>query len=167
MFDEYKTRSRLIKRIIFWSVVVGAILAFMFSPLNVKSVVAQTPSNNSQIHGLEYQIPKIQEDPKPLNTCDAIGGCVWEIDRYNQGSTLDRAVLIIFDIIFIAIFLAGLIAVIMIIYGAVFILTAAGDETRFKTGKETVINAIIGLVIVILAFTIVNVIQEVITNINI
>jgi hypothetical protein len=42
------------------------------------------------------------------------------------------------------------VATIMIIYGAFQILTAAGDPEKFKTGKQTILYAVIGLAIILL-----------------
>lgn len=43
------------------------------------------------------------------------------------------------------------IVVIVILYGAFMILTAVGDETKFKTGKTIIIYAILALIIALLA----------------
>ena len=52
--------------------------------------------------------------------------------------------------------LAGIVAVIMIIIGAVRYTTSQGDPGRVKKGKDTILYGVIGLVIAILAFAIVN-----------
>jgi len=51
---------------------------------------------------------------------------------------------------------AGIIAVIMIIYGAFRYITAGGNAGAITKAKDTILFAVIGLVIAILAFTIVN-----------
>ena len=50
----------------------------------------------------------------------------------------------------------GLIAVVMIILGGISYMTSAGDSSKVKKGKDTILYGIIGLVIVGLAFAIVN-----------
>lgn len=60
-------------------------------------------------------------------------------------------------------FLVGVsipIAGLMILYGAFLILTAAGSPERFKTAKNTILYAIIGLVVVLLSKGLVVVITE-------
>ena len=52
--------------------------------------------------------------------------------------------------------LVGLVAVIMIIIGAVNLQTSQGDTTKVKKAKDTIMYGIIGLVVAILAFAIVN-----------
>lgn len=52
----------------------------------------------------------------------------------------------------------ALIAVLMIIWGGVQYLTAAGDQDRTRSGKDTITHAVMGLVIAGLAYAIVNLI---------
>ena len=50
----------------------------------------------------------------------------------------------------------GIVAVIMIIIGGIFYVISAGDPGKIKKAKDTILYGIIGLVIVLLAFAIVN-----------
>src|SRR3989338_6473758 len=59
---------------------------------------------------------------------------------------------------------AGLIAVIFLIIGGFRYITAGGNEETAEEAKKTVTNAIIGIVIVILAFVIVRVISNALIN---
>ena len=54
------------------------------------------------------------------------------------------------------IFVIGMVAVVMIILGGVNYATSQGDAGKVKKGKDTILYGIIGLVIAILAFAIVN-----------
>lgn len=49
----------------------------------------------------------------------------------------------------------GIVAVIMVIFGGFRYITAAGDSTKTKTAKDTILYALIGIIIVALAQTIV------------
>lgn len=60
-------------------------------------------------------------------------------------------------------YLAGAIAVIVIIFGGIRYVTSTGDATRVKQAKDTILFGIIGLVISLLAFAIV---KFVIANVN-
>ncbi len=51
---------------------------------------------------------------------------------------------------------AGLLAILMIIWGAIQYSTSAGDPGKIQKSKKTIINSVIGVVIVILAASIVN-----------
>lgn len=53
-------------------------------------------------------------------------------------------------------FAGGILAVIMIIYGAFRYVTSNGDASKIKSAKDTILYAVIGLVIVIAAYAIVN-----------
>ena len=50
----------------------------------------------------------------------------------------------------------GFLAVAMIIYGGFMLLTAQGDPARIKRGKDVVLYSVIGLILVVLAYAIVN-----------
>ena len=50
----------------------------------------------------------------------------------------------------------GIVAVIMIIYGGFKIATSAGAADKVKSGKDTIIYGIIGMVIALFAYAIVN-----------
>lgn len=50
----------------------------------------------------------------------------------------------------------GIVAVIMIILGGIFYVISAGDPGKIKKAKDTILYGIIGLVIVLLSFAIVN-----------
>lgn len=54
------------------------------------------------------------------------------------------------------VFIVGMVAVVMIILGGVNYATSQGDAGKVKKGKDTILYGIIGLVISILAFAIVN-----------
>lgn len=50
----------------------------------------------------------------------------------------------------------GLLAVIMIIFGGIFYVTAAGEQEKADKGKKIITYAVIGIVIILLSFAIVN-----------
>lgn len=56
----------------------------------------------------------------------------------------------------ILIFLVGALAVIMLIYGGLMYVISAGDSKRVETAKNTILYAIIGIVVSVLAFAGVN-----------
>ncbi|HET8884023.1 MAG TPA: hypothetical protein VFM68_00955 [Candidatus Saccharimonadales bacterium] len=60
------------------------------------------------------------------------------------------------DIINVMLFLIGAISVIMIIIGGIRYTTSAGDSSRVKASKDTIMYAVVGLVIALMAFAIVN-----------
>ena len=56
--------------------------------------------------------------------------------------------------------LAGLISVLFLIIGGFWYITSAGNEETAEKGKNTAINAIIGIVIIVLSWVIVNVVSN-------
>ena len=66
------------------------------------------------------------------------------------GSTLDHVITIILMI-------AGALAVIYLIYSGIIYITAAGNPDAAKKGQQGVINAIIGIVIIIAVYFIIRV----------
>lgn len=54
----------------------------------------------------------------------------------------------------------GFLAIGMIIYGGFMLLTAQGDPARIKRGKDVVLYSVIGLILVVLAYAIVNFIMN-------
>ena len=59
-------------------------------------------------------------------------------------------------IISVVLGLLGLAAVIMIIYGGFMYVTSAADSAKIKKAKDTITYGVVGLVIAMLAFAIVN-----------
>ena len=56
------------------------------------------------------------------------------------------------------------IAVLFLIIGGFWYITSAGNEETAEKGKNTAINAIIGIVIIILSYVIVNVVSTLVAN---
>lgn len=52
--------------------------------------------------------------------------------------------------------IAGGVAIIYLIYSGILYLTAAGNPDAAKKGQQGVVNAIIGIIIIVLAYTIIN-----------
>jgi hypothetical protein len=61
-------------------------------------------------------------------------------------------------------YFAGMVAVIMIIVGGYLYMTARGDATQAANGRKTLVNALIGLAITILAYIIVQAVVNFITK---
>ena len=78
----------------------------------------------------------------------AAAGC-----KGKSTGTLDNSITIILKNV---ILILGLIAVIFIIIGGVNYMTSSGDATKTKKAKDTILYAVIGLIICALAFVIVN-----------
>lgn len=56
------------------------------------------------------------------------------------------------NVINIILFIAGVLAVVYLIYSGILYITAAGNPDAAKKGQQGIINAVIGIVIIVLAF---------------
>ena len=63
----------------------------------------------------------------------------------------------VFEITKLALSFAGIIAVIMLLWGAFLYVTSYGEEAKIETAKKTVIWSIVGLIVLALAYTIINI----------
>jgi hypothetical protein len=71
---------------------------------------------------------------------------------------------LIVDVVQLMLIFAGAVAVIFVIIGGYLYITAGGNEEQSEKGKKSLINAIIGIVIIIMSYAIINVVQNTITS---
>jgi hypothetical protein len=84
---------------------------------------------------------------------------------FPQGATREQDIgQIAHKIINWALYLAAIIAVIFIIYGGFLYITSAGNATQAGTGRTTLVNALIGLVIIVLSYMLVQVVYNFVAN---
>ena len=82
-------------------------------------------------------------------------------DAFPSGATTEKDVPeLIHKVINWALYLAGILAVIFIIYGGFLYITSAGNDAQAKTGRAALQNALIGLVIVVLSYMIVQIVYN-------
>ena len=74
------------------------------------------------------------------------------IFAFNTGHNLQITVI---SLLKLAIGILGLVAVIFLIYGGIMYITAGGNPESATKARTIIINAIIGIVIILLAFTVV------------
>ena len=75
------------------------------------------------------------------------------IKKEDTDMTLDQTII---NIINAVIGILGLIAVVVIILGGISYMTSSGDAGKVKKAKDTILYGVIGLVVCVLAFAIVN-----------
>ena len=148
-----------VKKIILWSVIIGGIVA-LFIPVFAQSNKFSLASSVGSV------AVRAREDPCALfgeERCIGGGDVGRSLDTEDTGEGLAR---LIFSVINIFILIAGAVAVFFAVFAGYLILTSSGDQGQEKKGKETLRNALIGLVIVLLATGIVAVVQRFITGLN-
>ena len=72
------------------------------------------------------------------------------------GDTKDTSGTLITSVINVMLFIIGVLSVIMIIYGGIIYVISAGDSGRVSKAKNTIMYAIVGLIVALLAYAIVN-----------
>lgn len=111
---------------------------------------------------LDKQVLGIPTWYKYLRGDDSSGTClpILRVDDVPQGQVSEKninsALPIALAILEIAITLAGIIAFIMVIWGSVKFMLALGEPDKFAAGRKTVQNAMIGLVIILVASRVVS-----------
>lgn len=73
---------------------------------------------------------------------------------------------LVIRVINIALGLAFLIAVIFLIYGGFVYVFSAGNEDKAKTGRNTVVNALIGITIIVLSYVIVQIVARAVSGLG-
>lgn len=84
------------------------------------------------------------------------GACDGNTSKICGATTNDDLPKIMKNVINLLFFVIGVIAVIMIIVGGIRYSTSGGDSSQIQAAKNTVLYAVVGLVVAILAFAIVN-----------
>lgn len=128
---SYIKRQKIIKKIILFAVIVGGVLGLAL-PASPTQVVAADD----------------------IDICSIGGGCVGNLDGADDLSGGDSMSRIIEVINFVANFLIYLVAGISVLYiilGAWFIISGLGDGPTYEKGLKTLKNAVLGLILALLA----------------
>ncbi len=110
------------------------------------------------------QPPILPEPHYPSEQCpaglDYTYGLCLPHSRFSGGfTTCTNLTCVVTKAIDLFLYFAGVIAVIFLIIGGYWYITSAGNEESAEKGKKTLINSIIGLVVVILSYAIITVIS--------
>ena len=128
-------KTKLIKLI----VIITAAACSFITP-TVSPVFAEETSDCTNMCSPSCKVP---DEIKAASGCNTVG---------ETGELNDTVIRILNSIIGAL----GLIAVVLIIIGGIGYMTSAGDATKLKKAKDTILYACIGLAICALAFAIVN-----------
>jgi Type IV secretion system pilin len=91
----------------------------------------------------------------PSTFADAVGDAKSGVNKINDGNTTNLPQFIK-SIINILLFVIGIIAVLMIIIGGIRYVVSGGDSSAVTGAKNTILYSIVGLVVALMAFAIVN-----------
>lgn len=84
----------------------------------------------------------------------AAAGDNWNILKITTPSDTTDVPAVVDQVISIILMIAGALAIIYLIYSGILYITAAGNPDSAKKGQQGIINAVIGIVIIILAYVI-------------
>jgi hypothetical protein len=132
-------------------VVIMLSLGLLFTPMSAKASLSPGVIKQASI------IDGIQAALQAIN-CNPGGGLKNGANCAGQGQGLAQGSIqgYIKAIINVLLSLVGVVSVIMIIYGGFRYALSGGDENSVKAAKDTILYAVIGLIVAILAFVIVN-----------
>lgn len=137
--------TKIISAILWGSLLVYAVLS-VASPMFAHAQTAGCSSGNCVQSG--------------LNTIGSSG-------VFPQSSIANRTVSdLIVSVIKIMLMVAGSIAVLFIIIGGFQYVTSAGNAEQAEKGRATLVNAIIGIIIIILSYVIINVVVNTVSCTN-
>ena len=105
--------------------------------------------------GLLMATPDVASAQSGANDLSLQGGA-GSAKGYGQSSDLFGDQGIFRTITNVLLFLIGAIAVIMLIIGGIRYTTSNGDQSNVKAAKDTILYAIVGIVVAILAYAVVN-----------
>lgn len=95
--------------------------------------------------------------PAPAHAVNVFEGCKGSAETsVCEASNKDNVFLILRSVINILLTAVGIIAVIMIIVGGIKYVTSSGDSSGITSAKNTILYAIVGLVVALMSFAIVN-----------
>lgn len=150
------------KTICLFAVAITVLLgSSLLSPPRVAAQVAPACDASAGFLGIPpwYKYLKVNDDGN--------GNCTVELakkpgtDRTDLTAAVTRILLAVFEII---LRIAGIIAVIFVVYGGIQYTLSQGEPDRTKGARTTIINALVGLAIAISATAIVNLIGNNITK---
>lgn len=108
-------------------------------------------------------IPTSSGCPSGL-TANANGLCL-PPNQFTTGVAASTSLIgLMLSIIQFLLFFAGIVAVVIVILGGYWYMTAAGNEEQSEKGKKTIINFVLGLIIIVMGYTIVNILFNTLTS---
>lgn len=95
--------------------------------------------------------------PATTHAIDPFGGCSGNTQsKVCQAKNTDSVTKIIKSVVNILLYVVGAVSVIMIVVGGLRYVTSAGDSNGVSGAKDTIIYAVVGLVVASMAYAIVN-----------
>lgn len=132
-----------------------AIVGLAFTPLVTQTAGALDPFSracDTGTSGAGSQTPGAGAPEAPAEDGEG-GGSSTSICGASQQDSIEK---IIQNVINVILIILGMISVIMIIIGGIRYTTSNGDANSIKGAKDTILYSVVGLIVAILSFAIVN-----------
>jgi hypothetical protein len=159
--NSYQNRSKFIKKLIFWIILVGGILALIFS---------YTQSGNSELGNILLNNINVKAQSSTSgggvrDVCKDIGGCLSGVDKQGGGS--DGIAKFVVRLAQNMVFVMIALSIAAIVWGGFIMVTSNGEEEKYAQGLRILQYAISGVVLGILSFTIIYLVTVLVPNLNI
>lgn len=116
--------------------------------------IRRTIRSFAAVSGIVVSVALMPLTASALSLMDVING-----DYRGEGQPtelFDGSAAIIPRVINLMLFIVGVLAVIMLIWGGIRYVISGGDATKVKDAKNTILYAIVGLIVAILGYAVVN-----------
>lgn len=120
-------------------------MAHMVQKLKMALLVMAVALSTVVFGGVVAQAAAVDPKTEVTNGITSAGG----------GSTVTDLPTLVQSIISVLLFIVGAVAVVMIIIGGLRYVTSNGDQSHVKAAKDTILYSVIGLIVAILAYAIV------------
>lgn len=90
-----------------------------------------------------------------------IPGCIVTGDKGEKIATLNCLPAVFTNVVFALLLFSGIVAVFLIIYSGIKFLTSGGDPKQVEGARHTMTYAIVGLIIILVSFSIINLIAKI------
>lgn len=127
-------KSKIIKTFLAVFISIFSLNIFSLAPVSASNASASASRDVCNASGVSAEVKKA-------------AGCS------GNSNALPKAIQSILSAIIVV---SGIIAVVFIVYGGIQYMTSAGDAGKIKKAKDTILYAVIGLIVCALAFAIVN-----------
>lgn len=106
--------------------------------------------------GLVFGIGTFALSATPVGAINVYKACSGSSDQVCKSASTDNATSMAKTIVNVMLFVLGIVAVIMIVIGGLRYVTSGGDSSAVTSAKNTILYSVVGLVIAVMAFAIVN-----------
>src|SRR3989344_5897315 len=110
------------------------------------------------IIGLMFGLPGLALAQGDVNRGRNSVRLLFPVGGLSGANTLTGPSGLIYRVISLLLFVAGGLAVVFVIIGGYQYITSGGNEEQSEKGKKTLLNAVIGVVVIVMAYVIINVV---------